>query len=431
MPKGKKERVVLLPLIPTSSDWSPAADETMTKDKQSTCGDAHAGGSSSANASASAAESKRVGYKDVVNRTVFTILMAYFFLGWISVGIRFGLFLLFVIEITMFYEVTRINQRARKERQLPSVLFIKWYFFFVCYVSVGLFCNREPLQNTFAWFDRVYDLLPFLSFCSVMLGLVIFVLSLRKGMYRYQFIQFTWTAMMLTLSQVQFAGEMRNMVRGMIWFLLPVSCVVNNDIWAYIFGKCFGRKKLLSLSPKKTVEGFLGAFLFTVIWSFWFCGFLSHFPQMYCPAVGFTNAVNTHCTRNPVFFQEEVAFPQWMQQITGGMLTTFLVSPAQKHAIVLGTFASLLAPFGGFFASGLKRAFKLKDFGDLIPGHGGMTDRMDCQGLMGLFTYCYLRTYVFHEIKCPGANDITRCALGMDVEHRQALASQLLQSLQA
>ncbi|KAG5476744.1 hypothetical protein CUR178_03918 [Leishmania enriettii] len=431
MPKEKKERVVLLPLIPTSSDWSPAADETMAKDKQSTCGDGHAGGSSSTNASASAAESKRVGYKDVVNRTVFTILMAYFFLSWISVGIRFGLFLLFVIEITMFYEVTRINQRARKERQLPSVLFIKWYFFFVCYVSVGLFCNREPLQNTFAWFDRVYDLLPFLSFCSVMLGLVIFVLSLRKGMYRYQFIQFTWTAMMLTLSQVQFAGEMRNMVRGMIWFLLPVSCVVNNDIWAYIFGKCFGRKKLLSLSPKKTVEGFLGAFLFTVIWSFWFCGFLSHFPQMYCPAVGFTNAVNTHCTRNPVFFQEEVAFPQWMQQISGGMLTTFLVSPAQKHAIVLGTFASLLAPFGGFFASGLKRAFKLKDFGDLIPGHGGMTDRMDCQGLMGLFTYCYLRTYVFHEIKCPGANDITRCALGMDFEHRQALASQLLQSLQA
>ncbi|KAG5476464.1 hypothetical protein LSCM1_04170 [Leishmania martiniquensis] len=431
MPKEKKGRVVLLPLIPTGGDWSRTADGTMAREKQSTCSDGPTNGSSPANTPASAADTKKVGYKDVVNRTVFAILMAYFFLGWISVGIRFGLFLLFVIEITMFYEVTRINQRARKERQLPSVLFIKWYFFFVCYVFVGLFCNREPLQNTFAWFDKVYVLLPFLSFCSIMLGLVIFVLSLRKGMYRYQFIQFTWTAMMLMLSQVQFAGEMRNMVRGMIWFLLPVSCVVNNDIWAYIFGKCFGRKKLLSLSPKKTVEGFLGAFLFTVIWAFWFCGFLSHFPQMYCPTVGFTNAVNTRCTRNPVFFQEEVAFPPWLRQLSGGMLNTFLVSPAQKHAIVLGTFASLLAPFGGFFASGLKRAFKLKDFGDLIPGHGGMTDRMDCQGLMGLFTYCYLRTYVFHEIKCPGATDITRCALGMDVEHRQALVGQLLQSLQA
>ncbi|KAK7194435.1 CDP-DAG synthase [Novymonas esmeraldas] len=440
-PKEKKERVVLSPLIPTGGDAALAAGRrTSAKELDSVHGLGGAGtvsssgeGSNAATTTATAAAAaggKKVGYTDVINRTVFTILMAYVFLGWISVGIRFGLFLLLVIESTMFYEVTRINQRARKERQLPSVQFIKWYFFVVCYIFVGLFCNREPLQNTFSWFDTVYQLLPFLSFCGVMLGLVIFVLSLRKGMYRYQFIQFTWTAMMLMFSQVQFAGEMRNMVRGMIWFLLPVSCVVNNDIWAYIFGKCFGRTKLLSLSPKKTVEGFLGAFVFTVVWAFWFCGFLSHFPQMYCPAVGFTNAVNTRCKRDPVFLQEEVALPLWMQQVSGGRLSTLLVSPAQKHAIVLGTFASLLAPFGGFFASGLKRAFKLKDFGDLIPGHGGMTDRMDCQGLMGLFTYCYLRTYLFREVKCPGANDIARCALGMDAAHRQALVDQLLQSLQ-
>ena len=51
----------------------------------------------------------------------------------------------------------------------------------------------------------------------------------------------------------------------------------------------------------------------------------------------------------------------------------------QLHAISLALFASVIAPFGGFFASGFKRSFKIKDFGDSIPGHGGMTDRMDCQ----------------------------------------------------
>ena len=51
----------------------------------------------------------------------------------------------------------------------------------------------------------------------------------------------------------------------------------------------------------------------------------------------------------------------------------------QLHAVVLAMFASIIAPFGGFFASGFKRGFKIKDFGDSIPGHGGMTDRMDCQ----------------------------------------------------
>jgi len=78
--------------------------------------------------------------------------------------------------------------------------------------------------------------------------------------------------------------------------------------------------------------------------------------------------------------------------------------PVQWHALALGLFASIIAPFGGFFASGFKRAFKFKvlilfgiicwkyispskislclyiqDFGDSIPGHGGFTDRMDCQ----------------------------------------------------
>jgi phosphatidate cytidylyltransferase len=60
-------------------------------------------------------------------------------------------------------------------------------------------------------------------------------------------------------------------------------------------------------------------------------------------------------------------------------ISTLPWAPFQLHSIVLAIFASLVAPFGGFFASGFKRAFNIKDFGDSIPGHGGMTDRMDCQ----------------------------------------------------
>ncbi|KAG9019934.1 hypothetical protein FS842_007727 [Serendipita sp. 407] len=60
----------------------------------------------------------------------------------------------------------------------------------------------------------------------------------------------------------------------------------------------------------------------------------------------------------------------------------------------MACFASLVAPFGGFFASGFKRAFNIKDFGQSIPGHGGMTDRMDCQFLMGMFSYVYYTNIV-------------------------------------
>jgi phosphatidate cytidylyltransferase len=84
----------------------------------------------------------------------------------------------------------------------------------------------------------------------------------------------------------------------------------------------------------------------------------------------------------------------------------------------MATFASLVAPFGGFFASGFKRAFNIKDFGHSIPGHGGMTDRMDCQyvphissrGLklinrfmMGIFAYTYYSSLIRIQNVSPGS----------------------------
>jgi hypothetical protein len=66
-----------------------------------------------------------------------------------------------------------------------------------------------------------------------------------------------------------------------------------------------------------------------------------------------------------------------------------MTSKMMLHAVVMSVFASLVAPFGGFFASGFKRAFKIKDFSDAIPGHGGFTDRMDCQIVIGAFAYVY------------------------------------------
>uniref|UniRef100_A0A915EA32 Phosphatidate cytidylyltransferase n=1 Tax=Ditylenchus dipsaci TaxID=166011 RepID=A0A915EA32_9BILA len=70
------------------------------------------------------------------------------------------------------------------------------------------------------------------------------------------------------------------------------------------------------------------------------------------------------------------------------------MQPFLGHSIVLALFASLIGPFGGFFASGFKRAFKIKDFGDIIPGHGGLMDRFDCQLLMGTFVNVFIHSFV-------------------------------------
>ena len=63
----------------------------------------------------------------------------------------------------------------------------------------------------------------------------------------------------------------------------------------------------------------------------------------------------------------------------------------------MSVFASTIGPFGGFFASGFKRAFKIKDFGDSIPGHGGFMDRFDCQLIMASFVNVYFRSFIWTQ----------------------------------
>merc|ERR1719197_835630 len=73
----------------------------------------------------------------------------------------------------------------------------------------------------------------------------------------------------------------------------------------------------------------------------------------------------------------------------------------QLHALCLALFASFVAPFGGFLSSAIKRAYGIKDFNNLIPGHGGMMDRFDCQFVMFLCTFVHHRTFchVTHTVE--------------------------------
>ena len=51
-------------------------------------------------------------------------------------------------------------------------------------------------------------------------------------------------------------------------FILPASLVICNDIFAYVCGFFWGRTQLIKLSPKKTVEGFVGAWMCTMVFGF-------------------------------------------------------------------------------------------------------------------------------------------------------------------
>lgn len=79
------------------------------------------------------------------------------------------------------------------------------------------------------------------------------------------------------------------------------------------------------------------------------------------------------------------------------------------------------AAAGGFFASGFKRAFKMKDFGQTIPGHGGVTDRFDCQMIMAMFAYVYYWNYVASaELTVGDALDVSVACVSLALGGRGA-----------
>lgn len=114
-----------------------------------------------------------------------------------------------------------------------------------------------------------------------------------------------------------------------------------NDSFAFFVGKNLGKRKLLeSVSPKKTIEGFLGGVFFTLITAFlvsYFCDFLS--------------------------------------------LTNLLV---------ISLIASILGTIGDLVESKFKRQANTKDSGTIMPGHGGILDRLDSLLFVAPFVYLYI-----------------------------------------
>jgi phosphatidate cytidylyltransferase len=279
------------------------------------------------------------------------------------------------------------------------------------------------------------------SFALYMAGFVSFVLSLRRGHYAYQFQQYAWTHMILLVVFFPSSFFVSNIFEGLVWFLLPSSLIIVNDIAAYLAGFFCGRTPLIALSPKKTWEGFIGGFLGTVAAAFALARAFSKFRWMTCPRLDLSLGA-LDCDPGPLFEPRDftaaelaswLRVPQgvqeWVLSLASKMLgwsadeaerrmsgAVFIpnLEPIQLHAAALAVFASAVAPFGGFFASGFKRAFKMKDFGDTIPGHGGVTDRFDCQTVMAVFAYLYY----WHFVENHGG---ARRLLGRALTSAQAL----------
>ncbi|KFH40523.1 putative phosphatidate cytidylyltransferase-like protein [Hapsidospora chrysogenum ATCC 11550] len=343
-------------------------------------------------------------------RTLWTFIMIALFFAALFMGHIYIILIITAVQIISFKEVIAIANVPSRARDLRSTKSLNWYWlgttmYFLYGESVIYYFKHIVLV------DKV--LLPlathhrFISFVLYVFGFVYFVASLKTDHIKFQFTNFAWTHMALYLIVFQAHFVMNNVFEGMIWFFLPAALVITNDIFAYVCGIAFGRTQLIKLSPKKTVEGFVGAWIMTLIWAMLLVNLMTRSKYFICPVndLGANIFTGLECELNPVFLPHTYELPQYYFLPANTNLSVTL-TPIQLHALVLATFASLIAPFGGFFASGLKRSFKIKDFGDSIPGHGGMTDRMDCQFIMGFFAYVYYQSFIaMHEVKLGSVLD--------------------------
>jgi phosphatidate cytidylyltransferase len=133
----------------------------------------------------------------------------------------------------------------------------------------------------------------------------------------------------------------RDAAHGRAWVLLAVAVTFGNDTGAYFAGKAFGRHKLYpKVSPAKSVEGAIGGM---------------------AASLG-------------IMFALRATLAPWL---------------TATDCLAVGLPAGVIGPIGDLVESLMKRAAGVKDSGHLIPGHGGMLDRIDALLFVAAWVYVY------------------------------------------
>ena len=145
---------------------------------------------------------------------------------------------------------------------------------------------------------------------------------------------------------VMFLSLIRGLDYGKIILGYTIMIAWSTDICAYLIGKRFGKHKFSKISPKKSIEGCIagicGAIVFTLVY---------------------------------VLIVNIVGGEDILSLITGKTLP--FVGASYIFVAIASLVFSAISQVGDFIASSIKRFSDTKDYGNLLPGHGGMLDRVD------------------------------------------------------
>ena len=152
------------------------------------------------------------------------------------------------------------------------------------------------------------------------------------------------------LSMIYLRNDTASSFVLLIWIIILTIC---SDIGGYIFGKTFKWKKFTKISPNKTLSGVIGSIIFSL----------------------------------PTVF-----IVDFIMQILSGTDSNFFI---KTRYFVLALFFSLIAQIGDLIVSYFKRLEKIKDTGKILPGHGGIFDRIDGLMFVSIFALIFYQLNLF------------------------------------
>lgn len=220
----------------------------------------------------------------------------------------------YIISLVALKEL--LDTKASK-KQIPIFIQLIAYIF----MTIILISNSKDISNVFTLDYRILAAL-FMAF------LIPTVFYHERSKYSINDAFFLIGSLLFLGISMSLLILVRSINLNLLIFLLLIPMAT--DIFAYVTGMLIGKHKLLEeISPKKTIEGMVGGTLMGV-----FIGAMFH-----------------HSVIDPTFSKIEI--------------------------LLICTFLSLLGQYGDLVFSAIKRYFGKKDFSNLMPGHGGILDRLD------------------------------------------------------
>lgn len=269
-----------------------------------------------------------------------------------AIGIAIALIVLFlhntvvlpiaacIISVLALYEYLRVNNLLRYHLSSTAALA---YAVLLPIIQVGSVARYRSMMIVAAVCAVLYDYVRHQkrmtekTFFSVMAGMFLIPPALAAA---------------VTLNNT-------HEIHGVAYLVLALSGAWIADSGAYFIGSLFGKAKLCpAISPKKTVVGFIGGICANILFFVVFCG-------IYCSVMrgrDITMGVN------------------WFA------------------AVIIAAVCAVLGTLGDLAASTLKRQLGIKDYGDIMPGHGGILDRFDSVLLVLPFFTAFVQATNFFEL---------------------------------